>query len=644
MATTTTTATPTGWAADAAKSNWQFAQGIANTPYNPYQGNMLAGWGPGQQTAYNSTLNGAAGAGLGAMQQAQGFATQAGGYTPPMVGIPVAATPQGQAVGTGWASAGDPTKIGVTNTQAAQAGPAAGFGVVNTGFANAGNAAGFGVSNTGFSSAGPAAQMQAANAGPAAQMQAAQMSRGDVRNVQAGSFPGANFAQYSNPYTDAVVNTTLGQLGRQNDLIQQRTNAAASKAGAYGGGRQAVANSENNRAFLDTAAQTTSNLYNQNFNQAQQAIQADQNRALTADQANQGQDWNVGQSNLANRQQSAYQNMLAGNEMSMFNAGNQQAANAANQAALNAQSQYDATNQQRGIEATAASHNKAAQAYAEQQNLMAQYNATNQQSGIEATAASHNKAAQAYAEQQNLMAQYNATNQQTANTQTADAHNTIAQQYASNADTMARYNTGNQQRGLEATAAQTNDMTQANMSAGTSANNLNAELSLRGQTANQLASQAAVNNQVQAANALNGMGLDQQQQLLTGANAQMAAGQARTGFDQAAMEQQYQQWLQAQNYPRTQLATLQQGLNGYNSGSAQTSPYYSNTGANILAGTLGAGALGAGILQNGSAIASGAGALAGMFGGGGAGASLMPNSIYDAGAMSGSSLLSSMGF
>jgi hypothetical protein len=359
MALSTTTTTPTGWAADAAYANYQRAQGIAARPFTPYAGNMLAGWNEGQATGYNSIMNGA-GVGLGAMQQAQGAALSA-----------AQAGPQ-QVQGAGY----NPAMQGVMNTHAA----------------NAGNATPWTVMNTHAANAGPAAQMAAASAGPAAQMQAAQMGRGDVRNVQAGQFPGANLGQYMNPYISNVVDTTLGQLGRQNDIIQNQTNARAAAAGAFGGGRQAVMNAENNRAFLDTAANTTANLYNQGFNQAQNAIQTDQNRALQADLANQSADWNVGQANLANRQNSALQNMLAGNNMAQFNAGNVQAANLQNMGALNSMAQYNASNQQQASRDTSAAHNSAAAQQAANANQMAQYNASNQQSAYNQTAQAHNAA------------------------------------------------------------------------------------------------------------------------------------------------------------------------------------------------------------------------------------------------------------
>lgn len=482
MATTTTTTTPSGWANDAAFSNWQLAQQAAQRPYTPYPGaqNMLAGWDLGQQTGYNAVLNGG-GVGQGAQALGQQFATQAGQYAPQQV----------------QASGYAPAMQGVMNTAAASAGPATPWGVMNT---------------------------AAADAGPAQQMAASQMGRGEVGNVTAGQFPGADLNQYMNPYTGQVIDRTLQTMGRQNDILQNQANAKASAAGAFGGSRQAIMNSENNRNFMDAAANTTANLSNQNFAQAQAAIAADQNRALQAGGMNQQADLTVGQANLANRQQSGLQNMLAGNQMAQFNAGNQQ----------------------------------------------------------------------------------------TALNQTAAAHNSAAAQQASNANQMAQYNAGLQQQAGAATSAAHNAALANQAAAQNAAGQFNSDLGLRAQLANQQAGQNAANTSLQAANALNGMGLDEQTRALRAAQAQYGMGQNMQAFNQSALTDQYNQWQQAQNYPLEQLKIQQSGLAGVPYGSTSTSPYYSNTGANILAGGLGIGQLGAGILQNGSAIASGASSLANM--------------------------------
>lgn len=105
--------------------------------------------------------------------------------------------------------------------------------------------------------------------------------------VQAGQFSGADLSRYMNPYTQQVTdaaNRTAQQSLRQS-LNSIGDNAAA--AGAFGGSRQGV---QEGAAASQTAmgmANLNAQLNSQNYQQAQSAIAADQNRALQAGMANQ---------------------------------------------------------------------------------------------------------------------------------------------------------------------------------------------------------------------------------------------------------------------------------------------------------------------------------------------------------------------
>lgn len=374
MALSTTTTTPTGWAADAAYANYQKAQGIAARPFTPYPGNMLAGWTEGQQTGYNSILNGA-GVGLGAMQQAQGAALSA-----------AQAGPQ-QVAGRGY----DPAMQGVMNTPAASAGNATPWTVMNTHAANA----------------GPAAQMNAAQA-ELAQMQAATMARSDVRDVAAKNFLNYDINKYMNPYVDTVINNSMRDLSRQNDIVNNTTNARAAAAGAFGGSRQSVANTLNNENYLRESGSLSGKLRQAGYDTASGLIMQDANRDLTAQGMNQTMDWNVGSLNTNNRQQASLQNMLAANQTSQYNAGNRQQAGQLNQAALNNMAQYNTSNQMRAGELTSAAHNAAAAQQAANANAMAQYNASNAQQANMATSAAHNAALANQAAARNAAGQFNA--------------------------------------------------------------------------------------------------------------------------------------------------------------------------------------------------------------------------------------------
>jgi hypothetical protein len=59
-----------------------------------------------------------------------------------------------------------------------------------------------------------------------------------------------------NPYLQSVLTPQLEELRRQNDITQMNTNAKMTGAGAYGGGRQAIMNAENNRNLMQEMNKT----------------------------------------------------------------------------------------------------------------------------------------------------------------------------------------------------------------------------------------------------------------------------------------------------------------------------------------------------------------------------------------------------
>lgn len=81
---------------------------------------------------------------------------------------------------------------------------------------------------------------------------------------QPGTIAGGMGA-YMNPYETGVVETALGDIERSRQLAVQQGAAQATKARAYGGSRQAVAESETNRAALEQAARTAAQLRQQGF-------------------------------------------------------------------------------------------------------------------------------------------------------------------------------------------------------------------------------------------------------------------------------------------------------------------------------------------------------------------------------------------
>lgn len=96
------------------------------------------------------------------------------------------------------------------------------------------------------------------------QAQAPTLSVGDIN---------ANTEAFMNPYTSQVIDTTLADLDRVNQMALNRVGDNAVSAGSFGGSRQGIAEAETNRAFLNQAAQTAAQLRASGFGQARSAAQ-----------------------------------------------------------------------------------------------------------------------------------------------------------------------------------------------------------------------------------------------------------------------------------------------------------------------------------------------------------------------------------
>lgn len=80
---------------------------------------------------------------------------------------------------------------------------------------------------------------------------------------------GQNLSAYTNPYENQVVGAALGDLERSRQMQQNLGGAQASTAGAFGGSRHGIAESETNRAFAEQAANTAAQLRQGGYAQAQ---------------------------------------------------------------------------------------------------------------------------------------------------------------------------------------------------------------------------------------------------------------------------------------------------------------------------------------------------------------------------------------
>lgn len=98
-------------------------------------------------------------------------------------------------------------------------------------------------------------------------------------------FTPAAAQQYMNPYIQSALNPQLEEARRQADIQRVQQAGRLTKAGAYGGSRQAIMESELARNLGQNLANITGQGYSQAYQQAQQAFTADQARKLQAQQA-----------------------------------------------------------------------------------------------------------------------------------------------------------------------------------------------------------------------------------------------------------------------------------------------------------------------------------------------------------------------
>ena len=90
----------------------------------------------------------------------------------------------------------------------------------------------------------------------------------------------ADISSYSSPFQQQVIDATIGDIQRQADIQQQQAQDRAIRAGAFGGSRSAIIESESARPFAEQIARITPQLRQASFEQAQRAAEADIDRQL----------------------------------------------------------------------------------------------------------------------------------------------------------------------------------------------------------------------------------------------------------------------------------------------------------------------------------------------------------------------------
>ena len=138
---------------------------------------------------------------------------------------------------------------------------------------------------------------------------------------------------YMNPYMNQILAPRLAEANRQYDISGMQANSQATQAGAFGGGRQALMQAENERnrntglnqiygQGLDTAFSNAQNQYNQGFGQNMQALNL-QNQLGGQQQAQTQRGLDVAQQDFLTQKNYPYQqlsymaNLVRGTPMGM---------------------------------------------------------------------------------------------------------------------------------------------------------------------------------------------------------------------------------------------------------------------------------------------------------------------------------------
>lgn len=88
-------------------------------------------------------------------------------------------------------------------------------------------------------------------------------------------------AQYMNPYLEAVLQPQLEEMRRQSQINLQPGLAKLTQAGGFGGGRQAIMESEANRNLLQEQNKTIGTGYANAYDKAMQQFNTEQGQAKT---------------------------------------------------------------------------------------------------------------------------------------------------------------------------------------------------------------------------------------------------------------------------------------------------------------------------------------------------------------------------
>ena len=237
---------------------YQRSQQIAQQPFIPYTGPMVAGFSPDQLRQFQATRGlFESGMGYDPTKALQGMAQEQ--FKPtiqPVTGFEAPTIEATQAPGAAQIQA-TPTFGG------AQIGPVAGPSA-----AQISTVAGPTAARIEQSPLFGGAQIQSLVGPTAAQI-------GQVSTPQFQGLLGQDIGAYQSPYQQQVIDTAMQDIQRQADIARGGAQDRAIRAGAFGGSRSALIESESQRPYVEQMAKTAAGLRQAGFEQAQRAAQAD---------------------------------------------------------------------------------------------------------------------------------------------------------------------------------------------------------------------------------------------------------------------------------------------------------------------------------------------------------------------------------
>ena len=145
-----------------------------------------------------------------------------------------------------------------------------------------------GMQNEVYDAAGQAGQYDPLGYNPADYNPLAYNPGGDYQAGNIGTEMWNNdFAdQYMNPYIQQALNPQLEEMARQSDIQRLQDTSRLTKAGAYGGSRQAIMESENNDNMMRLMAELTGKGYQGAYESGADMFTSDYGRDLQAQIAN----------------------------------------------------------------------------------------------------------------------------------------------------------------------------------------------------------------------------------------------------------------------------------------------------------------------------------------------------------------------